>query len=425
MNILLLGSGGREHALAWKISQSPYCDALFIAPGNGGTQLHGENVQIAADDLGAIAHFVLTHQIDMVVPGPEAPLVAGIYNFFKNRKELEHIPVIGPSAEGAQLEGSKSFAKAFMQKHHIPTAKYREFKKEQIQQGLRYLDHHSLPLVLKADGLAAGKGVLICHSTEEAKAGFSSMLNGQFGDAGNKVLVEEFLKGKEVSIFVLSDGTHYKILPPAKDYKRAYDHDEGPNTGGMGAVSPVAFVDHNFLLRVVDAIIEPTINGLLQDHITYKGIIYFGLMAVNQKPYVIEYNCRFGDPEAQVIIPRIESDLLDIFLHIHQDTLNEVYIRLDQRACATIVAASGGYPGQYEKGESITGLEEVTDSLIFHAGTKRDANGKWQSNGGRVLAISSLAATLTHAVNCSMENIKKIHFDNMFYRKDIGQDILL
>jgi len=425
MNILLLGSGGREHTLAWKISQSPQCDTLFIAPGNGGTQLHGENVQIAADDLEAIAHFALTHQIDMIVPGPEAPLVAGIYDFFKNRKELEHIPVIGPSAEGAQLEGSKLYAKKFMQKHHIPTAKYREFKKDQIQQGLQYLDHHPLPLVLKADGLAAGKGVVICHSTEKAKASFSSMLNGQFGDAGNKVLIEEFLTGKEVSIFVFSDGSHYKILPPAKDYKRAYDHDEGPNTGGMGAVSPVTFVDHDFLLSVVDNIIEPTIKGLKQDQITYKGIIYFGLMAVNQKPYVIEYNCRFGDPEAQVIIPRIESDLIDIFLHIHRGTLQEKYIQLDPRSCASIVLASGGYPGSYEKGKFISGLDQVNNSMVFHAGTKRDANGKWLSNGGRVLAISSLAATLPEAINCSMKNIKTIHFDNMFYRKDIGQDILL
>ncbi len=424
MNILLLGSGGREHALAWKLSQSSLCKKLYIAPGNGGTLIHGKNIQLAADDLEGIAQFSIDKNIDMVIPGPEAPLVAGIYDFFKNHDALAHIPVIGPSAEGARLEGSKSFAKSFMHRHNIPTASYRAFDVTHLQEGLRYLDNHTLPVVLKADGLAAGKGVLICTSHEEAKSRFSDMLNGKFGGAGSKVVIEEFLDGREVSIFVLSDGEHYKILPPAKDYKRAFENDEGPNTGGMGAVSPVPFIDHDFLLKIIDQIIEPTINGLKKDGIIYKGIIYFGLMAVNKKSYVIEYNCRFGDPEAQVLIPRIESDLLDIFLHIHRGTLNEKYIRLDPRSCSTIVAASGGYPGTYEKGKLIEGIDKVDDSIVFQAGTRIDESGNLLTNGGRVLTVTSLNNKLSTAIDTSLKNIKKIHFESKFFRKDIGQDIL-
>lgn len=420
----MLGSGGREHALAWKISQSNRLGQLYIAPGNAGTSMHGENIQLNPNDFDAVKTFVLNYKIDMVVVGPEDPLVNGIYDFFKMDSEISHIPVLGPSREGAELEGSKSYAKAFMHRHNIPTAASREFDVHNLVRGLKYLETCNMPIVLKADGLAAGKGVLICTTRDEAIAELKAMLQGKFGDASRKVVVEDFLQGIEVSVFILTDGNHYVTLPPAKDYKRIGENDTGLNTGGMGVVSPVPFADEVFLKKVHDRIIEPTVQGLKKEKISYTGVIYFGLMNVDGEPYVIEYNCRFGDPEAEVLIPLIDSDIIELFLAMANGRLNEMDIRVKAGACCTVVMASGGYPESYEKGKRITGIENVEDSLVFHAGTRHDENGNLLTNGGRVLAVTSMANSLEEALRKSYKSIERIHFDDKYCRLDIGKDVM-
>lgn len=423
MNILLLGSGGRESALAWKLRRSRRCSALYIAPGNGGTGAYGQNVALNPMDFEAVGRFVLDNRIDMVVVGPEDPLVGGIHDYFQSDDRLRHIPLIGPSKAGAQLEGSKAWAKQFMLRHGIPTATYRAFTAEAMEQGLEYLKTHPLPIVLKADGLAAGKGVLICDDREAAAAEFRDMLGGKFGAAGNRVVVEQFLQGIEFSVFVLTDGTHYRILPEAKDYKRIGEGDTGPNTGGMGAVSPVPFVDAALWQKVQTQIIRPTVAGLAAEKIDYKGFIFFGLIRVGDDPYVIEYNCRMGDPETEAVIPRLRNDLVSLLLHCHRGTLNRTVIRLDPRAAATVMLVSGGYPGDYEKGKVLDGVEKARGSLLFQAGT-RLADGQLHTNGGRVLAITSYGDTLPEALQRSYRNAAKIHFEGMYYRKDIGRDVL-
>lgn len=424
ISILLLGSGGREHALAWKMSQSPLCHKLFIAPGNAGTALHGQNVKLDPCDFEKVAAFVLENNINMVVVGPEDPLVKGIYDYFKTNKTLRHIPVIGPSREGAELEGSKSYAKAFMHRHHIPTASYREFDVHNLLAGLKYLDACKMPVVLKADGLAAGKGVIISQTRDEAKNEFRAMLGGKFGSASRKVVIEEFLEGIEVSVFVLTDGNHYTILPPAKDYKRIGEGDTGLNTGGMGVVSPVPFADKVFMQKVISRVIDPTIQGLKSEKTTYIGIIYIGLMNMQGEPFVIEYNCRFGDPEAEVLIPLIDSDLVEIFIAMGEGNLDKVNIQIKDMACCTVVLASGGYPGDYEKGKEITGLEKVHDSLVFHAGTKTNEQGQLVTNGGRVITITSMAPDLSMALSISNRNAAKIMFEGKYFRSDIGMDVM-
>jgi phosphoribosylamine---glycine ligase len=423
MNILLLGSGGREHALAWKISQSKKCGKLFIAPGNAGTALFGTNISISATDFEEIRKFVLENKIEMVIVGPEDPLVKGIHDFFLADNELKNVPLIGPKKDGAQLEGSKDFSKQFMIRHNIPTARYQTFTKENLSAGLKFLETLSPPYVLKADGLAAGKGVVIPETLEEAKRELTEMLSGKFGNASAKVVIEEFLKGIELSVFVLTDGSHYKILPEAKDYKRIGENDTGLNTGGMGAVSPVPFMDKGFISKVENKIIKPTIEGLKKEGIIYKGFIFVGLMKVADEPYVIEYNCRMGDPETEVVIPRIKNDFAELFDAVAKGQLNKINIEIDSRTAATVMLVSKGYPEKYESNKIISGLENVSDSIIFHAGTKSEDE-KILSAGGRVIAVTSFGNDLSEALTKSYSSIEKINFENKYYRKDIGQDLL-
>ncbi len=424
MNILLLGSGGRECAMAWKIASSTIIEKLFIAPGNPGTSKYGTNVDLKLNDFKNIKKFVLENQIQYVVVGPEDPLVNGIHDFFIADKELKSVAVIGPCKKAAQLEGSKNFAKAFMQRHGIPTAKYKSFIVDEIDDAFDFLKTLKGPYVLKADGLAAGKGVVITDKIDEAKEVLNEMLrNKKFGTAGETVVVEDFLKGVEVSVFVITDGRSYKILPSAKDYKRIGEGDTGLNTGGMGAVSPVPFADAEFMDKVENRIIIPTIKGLIQEEIDYKGFIFFGLISVKGEPMVIEYNCRLGDPETEVVMPRLKSDLLDLFEGVATGTLSERDIEIDEKAAATVMLVSGGYPGDYEKGKKITGTELINDSLLFHAGTS-NKNGELVSSGGRVMAITSIAKDLETAINRSVLNADIVKFDKKYYRKDIGMDML-
>ena len=424
MRVLLLGSGGREHALAWKIAQSSILDALFIAPGNAGTRTFGKNIDLSLTDFNAIKTFVLNNQIDMVVVGPEEPLVNGIHDFFLADDLLRKIPVIGPQKEAAKLEGSKDYAKEFMHRHAIPTAKYASFTKETLEQGLLFLEKMKSPYVLKADGLAAGKGVLIIESLEEAKRELYNILSdNKFGEAGTKVVIEQFLSGIELSVFVLTDGDSFKILPEAKDYKRIGEKDAGLNTGGMGAVSPVPFAQGAFLDKVTNQVIIPTIKGLKNDKIPYKGFLFFGLINVKGDPYVIEYNCRMGDPETEVVIPRLKSDILDLFEGIATNTLSERDIQFFEQSAATVMMVSGGYPEKYKSGLPIYGLNNVTESLVFHAGTTADGP-SINTAGGRVLCVTSYGKNLEIALAKSYESIQKISFDGSYYRKDIGFDVV-
>jgi len=423
MKILLLGSGGREHALAWKMLQSPLCDTLFVSPGNAGTAGIAVNVDINPLDFESIKTFVLQEAVNMVVVGPEDPLVKGIYDYFKNDAALNHIPVIGPSKVGAQLEGSKEYAKKFMVKNNIPTPAYDSFTKETVEDGCTFLSTLKAPYVLKADGLAAGKGVLVIHDLAEAQDELKNMLVGEkFGQASTKVVIEEFLHGIELSCFVLTDGKNYKILPTAKDYKRIGEGDTGLNTGGMGAVSPVPFADAEFLEKIETRIVKPTIEGLKNDNIDYKGFIFIGLFNVGGDPLVIEYNVRMGDPETEVVIPRLKSDLVELFQAVAKQELDTVELELDERTAATIMVVSGGYPEDYGKGMIITGLENVEGSIAFHAGTKLD-NGNVVTSGGRVIAVTSYGNDFTEAIKKSYQNIDKLNFDKMYFRKDIGFDL--
>lgn len=424
MTILLLGSGGREHALAWKMLQSTKCSQLFVAPGNAGTASIATNIPINPNDFKAVKNLVLQEKIEMVVVGPEDPLVLGIYDFFKNDAAINHIPVIGPSTVGAQLEGSKEFAKEFLVKHKIPTAAYDSFTATTVEKGCRFLETLQPPYVLKADGLAAGKGVLIISDLEEAKTELRNMLvHAKFGNASAKVVIEEFLDGIELSCFVLTDGKNYKILPTAKDYKRIGEGDTGLNTGGMGAVSPVPFADAVLLEKIETRIVKPTVEGLQQEGIEYKGFVFIGLIIVKGEPIVIEYNVRMGDPETEVVIPRIQSDLVELFQAVADGKLNEVTLDIDERSATTVMLVSGGYPEDYGKGYEISGLEHIEDSLVFHAGTKLE-NGKVLTNGGRVLAITSYGNDFQEAIKKSYQNIDRLHFDKIYFRKDIGRDLL-
>lgn len=423
MKILLLGSGGREHALAWKMLQSPLCTKLFVAPGNAGTAEIANNIDVNPNDLNAVKHLVINEAIDMVVVGPEDPLVNGIYDFFKNDPVLKSIPVIGPSKTGAQLEGSKEFAKKFLVKNKIPTAAYDSFTKETVEEGCQFLTTLKAPYVLKADGLAAGKGVLILNKLEEAQQELKNMLvDEKFGQASTKVVIEEFLDGIELSCFVLTDGKSYKLLPTAKDYKRIGEGDTGLNTGGMGAVSPVPFADAMLMEKIENRIVKPTIEGLKNDGIDYKGFVFIGLIKVGDDPFVIEYNVRMGDPETEVVIPRLKSDLVELFNAVGSQTLDKIPLVIDERSAATIMVVSGGYPEDYEKGKAITGIGEIEDSLVFHAGTKQEGS-MVVTNGGRVIAVTSYGNNPDEAIKKSYQNIERLHFDKMYFRKDIGFDL--
>jgi len=424
MRVLLLGSGGREHAFAWKMAQSSTLDALFIAPGNAGTRAHGTNVDINTTDFEAVKAFVLEKKINMVVVGPEDLLVLGIHDFFLADNQLRNIPVIGPDKEGAQLEGSKDFSKKFMMRHNIPTAKYATFTKDTLEEGYTFLESLKPPFVLKADGLCAGKGVLILDTLKEAKAELKNMLaDAKFGEASSRVVIEQFLKGIELSVFVITDGDSFKILPEAKDYKRIGEGDMGLNTGGMGAISPVPFADATFKEKIKNQIIIPTVKNLKSEGIVYKGFIFFGLISVKGEPYVIEYNCRMGDPETEVVIPRLKSDLLDLFEGVATGTLSERDVLFDDRSACTVMMVSGGYPEAFEKGKQIYGLNTITDSLVFHAGTSADGPAV-MSNGGRVLSITSYGKDLSVALKRSYDSAEKIEFENSYYRSDIGFDVL-
>ncbi len=424
MRILLLGSGGREHALAWKLSQSVWTNPLFIAPGNPGTARYGQNVKLDLNDFESIANFCIKEKIEVLIVGPEEPLVNGLYDFFKSREDLREIHFIGPSKQGAQLEGSKAFAKAFMQRHNIPTAAYREFTADNYEEGVRYLEQHSLPIVLKADGLAAGKGVVICQNHLEAIAEFELMIQqSKFGNASKKVVVEDFLSGIELSVFILTDGKNYVLLPEAKDYKRVGEGDTGLMTGGMGAVSPVPFATPGFMYKIEERIIKPTVEGLHKEGIEYTGFIFFGLINVNGDPYVIEYNCRMGDPETQVVMPRLENDLVGLCVAASNKELHMVKAQADPRAAATIVAVSKGYPGFFEKGFEINGLDENygKQTLVFHAGTKKEDD-KILTNGGRVCCVTSYGNTIGEAVDTSLDILEHIKFSGIYYRSDIGYE---
>ena len=425
MNILLLGSGGREHTIGWKVSKSPKVNNLFIAPGNAGTSGIGQNIPLSPNDFHSIRQFVLETKIGMVIVGPEDPLVNGIHDYFLEDEKLKNIPVIGPVKQAAMLEGSKEFGKQFMSRHGIPTAAYRTFTKDNLDEGIEFIKRSRPPYVLKADGLAAGKGVVICPSANEARLELHSMLMGsKFGDASARVIIEEFLKGSELSVFVLSDGKTYKILPEAKDYKKIGEGDTGPNTGGMGSVSPVSFANKQFMNKVENRIIIPTIEGLKSENIDYRGFIFFGLINVEGNPYVIEYNCRMGDPEAESVIPRIQNDLVDLFLAVSLQQLEKEVILTDPRFTGTVMLVSKGYPDQYEKGKVITIQETIKDSILFHAGTKTDASsGNTITNGGRVIAVTSFGNSMKEALDASYSNAIKIEFEGKQYRKDIGFDL--
>lgn len=424
MNVLLLGSGGREHAFAWKLSQSPLLKNLYIAPGNAGTALHGTNVDMSTTDFAAIKNFVLEHDVNLVVVGPEDPLVKGVHDFFLNDSALKHIPVIGPQAQGAQLEGSKDFSKQFMIRHGVPTAAYRTFTKDTLQDGLAFLETLQPPYVLKADGLAAGKGVVIPTTLADAQLELHAMLaDAKFGAASSRVVIEEFLKGIELSVFVLTDGNSYKILPAAKDYKRIGEGDTGLNTGGMGAVSPVPFADAAFIQKVEDRIVKPTIEGLRKDGIPYVGFIFIGLMNDHGDPKVIEYNCRMGDPETEVVLPRIQSDLLELFVAVGKKKLHNVELKIDDRTATTVMMVAGGYPGDYEKGKEISGLESLSGATVFHAGTKQH-QGKVVTNGGRVLALTGMGDTIASAIQKSFGAASAVGFEGAYYRRDIGKDLM-
>lgn len=423
MNILILGSGGREHTFAWKIAQSPLCENLFVAPGNSGTAKIATNINLNVNDFRAIKEVVKVNNVEMVVVGPEDPLVNGVHDFFLSDSELNHVSVIGPEKLAAQLEGSKEFAKEFMSRHQIPTAGYQSFTKDDVEEGYAFLETLNPPYVLKADGLAAGKGVLILNDIDEAKQELKKMLvDAKFGEASTKVVIEEFLDGIELSCFVLTDGVNYKILPTAKDYKRIGEGDTGLNTGGMGAISPVPFADATLMNKIEERIVKPTVEGLTKDQLRYKGFIFIGLIKVNDDPYVIEYNVRMGDPETEVVLPRLKNDLVDLFNHVAKGTLDQANLEIDERSASTVMLVSGGYPESYEKGKVISGLQNVQDAIVFHAGAK-ESNGEVITSGGRVMAVTAYGETFQEAIKKSYQNINELSFDKMYYRKDIGFDL--